>query len=65
MLNQFFPLSHIVFAFSHASLFCFERQVKKSVMALLPLLAQYNPLDFSRKYLKIALAYLYETCEDR
>ena len=43
----------------------FQRRVKKSVTALLPLLAQYNTLDFSRKYLKLTLAYLYRSCENR
>lgn len=50
--------------FSDFSLvFC--RQVKRSVTALLPLLAQYNKLDFSRKYLKRTLKYLYGSCQTR
>lgn len=40
-------------------------RVKISVTELLPQLALYNPLDFSRKYLHDTLAYLFKGCASR
>ncbi|CAM9685062.1 unnamed protein product, partial [Ectocarpus sp. 12 AP-2014] len=42
-----------------------SRCVKLSVITLLPQLALYSPLDFSRKYLIDTLKYLYASCQSR